>query len=271
MISEPQRRQYLSAMGITGWEARFCLPNALETPACDWEWQAPAEGTPSEKIHALLEQTAGTTDPEPLQPDRSASVRALLDDASDSNVSAEGHSSTDSQASPSTVAEHAPAPSPPLVGGLAAAPLRFSLTGAAINRRWLVLYAGEEASGDLELLHDLLSTAGLEPAEALECMPFDWPLIEAGWASEDPVQEARDGVRAFIQGGERRNGWKLEQLLWWGPLDSPLDAVMQLDQGSSATLQLPLWQGPALSELRRSGDTKRQLLPELLALGQKLA
>jgi hypothetical protein len=31
------RRQYLDAMGITAFASRYRLPNALATPACEWD------------------------------------------------------------------------------------------------------------------------------------------------------------------------------------------------------------------------------------------
>ena len=138
MTPEPQRLQYLEAMGLTAWASRYRLPNALPTPACEWETASPeAEGrrAPGERLHALLDEAAeaqvaaprpAPAEPEPRHRLSSGKARALLGDL----VPAEAKE-----------AEHeAPRPGPVQQRGEA---LRFTLQVACLDGRWLVLLPGK--------------------------------------------------------------------------------------------------------------------------------
>ncbi|MBE0490489.1 MAG: hypothetical protein IBX53_15590, partial [Halomonas sp.] len=87
MITEPQRLQYLEAMGLTAWVARYALPNARPTPACEWELpEAPPAEAPGDRLHALLDEAsevppARSVEPEPpraARAPRPGMARALL-------------------------------------------------------------------------------------------------------------------------------------------------------------------------------------------------
>ncbi|MCA1770918.1 MAG: hypothetical protein LC652_13595, partial [Halomonas sp.] len=91
MTTEPQRLQYLEAMGLTAWVARYALPNARPTPACEWALpEAPPAEAPGERLHALLDEAreSAPARPTPQQPTRAArtarapkpgTARALLE------------------------------------------------------------------------------------------------------------------------------------------------------------------------------------------------
>ncbi|HET8791227.1 MAG TPA: hypothetical protein VFM75_08455, partial [Modicisalibacter sp.] len=56
MTTEPQRSQYLEAMGFTAWVSRYRLPNAAPTPACEWlEPDVVPTQPPAQRLHALLD------------------------------------------------------------------------------------------------------------------------------------------------------------------------------------------------------------------------
>ncbi len=55
MTPEVTRRHYLDAMGITGWAARYQLPNALPTEVCEWDDTPEAATPPRERLQALLD------------------------------------------------------------------------------------------------------------------------------------------------------------------------------------------------------------------------
>lgn len=46
MTPEPQRLQYLEAMGVTAWVARYQLPNARPSETCEWELPEPGDTSP---------------------------------------------------------------------------------------------------------------------------------------------------------------------------------------------------------------------------------
>ena len=55
MIGDPQRLQYLEAMGITTWTSRYRFVNARPTEQVEWETApAPEKPAPGQRLHALL-------------------------------------------------------------------------------------------------------------------------------------------------------------------------------------------------------------------------
>ncbi|MFO7647718.1 hypothetical protein [Halomonas campaniensis] len=261
MTPEPQRLQYLEAMGLTAWVARYALPNARPTPACDWELpEAPPPEAPGERLHALLDEAVKTPSvpreaPEPSlrvrgqRPVGPGKARALLGGAPPEATPPADDSASD---------EAAVAP---------AEALHFTFQVTCLEGRWLLLLPGEAAPErtHLALLGNLLQAAGV-PAQALPPFePFRWPLQE-GLPVEAPLDEARQGVQAFVAGARRR-GWQPERLLLFGH-DEALDRVLTVADGRCPLLELPAWQGPALAELAVSAEAKRALLPQLLAWGQ---
>ncbi len=163
-------------------------------------------------------------------------------------------------------AESAASPSP----AAPAKPLHFTLSCVCIGNRWLSLHPGELTPHAQRLLGNLLFAAGIEQ-NAPEVTLFKWPPMANAFAVEEPLEEAREGLSAFITGSASRKQWALERVLWWGEDERGADTLRVLDvQGAhSQTLTLPLWQGPALERLLQSGEAKRALWPALSALAQE--
>lgn len=254
-------------MGITAWAAKYQLPNALPTEACEWEETAPAVTPPRERLQALLDdapaprsQTAKSQTAERQPPDEAiaspAAVRALLD----AEPQGAAKQPAAQPASPST---ETAAP---------AKPLKFSLGCVCLAGRWLVLQAGEMSPLEQQLLGNLLQAAGIQQGPLPSVTHFTWPQMANAFVEEDPLDEAREGLAAFVAGSESRQGWQLERLLWWGELgpdQSPLDRILNVTDGQSQTLSLPVWQGPALASLLEGTHRKRDFWPALQALGQQ--
>ncbi|NYS60654.1 hypothetical protein [Vreelandella salicampi] len=259
MNTEVVRRQYLDAMGITAWASRYRLPNALETPACEWEDTAPKPVSPSQRLHTLLDdaqqaEQARKKAPSPAQ-SSPASVRALLDDAP-------AKTPPDTPPSPAQATAESLAPSHE--------PVTFTLSCFCLSGRWLSLHAGQLSTQEQTLLANLYRAAGVSLSHPLQQMTFTWPPVAGGPAPEEPLEEAREGVNAFISGAAGRNGWALERVLWWNDANtSPFSEVLDIAEDRSYTLELPVWQGPTLASLLESADAKRALLPSLIALGQQ--
>ncbi|AZM94597.1 MAG: hypothetical protein GYB28_08700 [Gammaproteobacteria bacterium] len=277
MTPDVIRRQYLEAMGITAWASRYQLPNARPTEACEWE-DAPAVTPPRERLHALLDdapaprsrhQSAeGDSTPaatgSALSPSSApAAVRALLgqppapdNKPADAPVAAAQESSTQEKSPVSKVE-----------------PLTFSLSCICVGGRWLSLHEGEITPIEQQLLANMLRAAGVLNGEMPAVTYFKWPPMANTFTPQEPLEEAQDGVAAFIAGAAGRQGWQLERLLWWGADeladDSPLARVMAVSQQQSKTLSLPVWQGPALRTLAEHASAKRKLWPALVSLGQQ--
>src|SRR5690554_7936995 len=64
-------------MGLTAWVARYALPNARPTPACDWELpEAPPAEAPGERLHALLDEAREVPpSPRPAEPEPPRAAR----------------------------------------------------------------------------------------------------------------------------------------------------------------------------------------------------
>nr|WP_284046942.1 hypothetical protein [Halomonas llamarensis] len=249
-------------MGITAWASRYRLPNALETPACEWEDATPTPVSPSQRLHTLLDDAQqaeqARKNAPPAAQSSPASVRALLDDA------------------PVKTALAAPPSSAPLTTPVTEStepsrePVTFTLSCFCLSERWLSLHVGQLSAQEQTLLANLYRAAGVLLSHPLQQMRFTWPPMAGGPAPEAPLEEARDGIHAFISGAAGRNEWTLERVLWWGDAEaSPLSEVLDIAEGRSRTLELPVWQGPSLAPLLESADAKRALLPSLLALGQQ--
>ena len=147
------------------------------------------------------------------------------------------------------------------------AALRFALRIACLAQRWLVVLPSESEpqSSETRLLHNLFQAAGIGGGEPLTFEFFRWPLIE-GHPVEAPLEEAREGLRAFIE-GTRRRGWAPERLLLFGTSDAL--EHLELSASGGDWLGMPVWQGPALEKLAQSAEAKRALWPTLLAWRQE--
>ncbi|CEP37777.1 MULTISPECIES: hypothetical protein [unclassified Halomonas] len=275
MNQEVTRRHYLDAMGITAWAAKYQLPNALPTEACEWEETTPAPTPPRERLQALLDDA-----PAPRR--QTAKPQAPAPPSSETQTSAE------TIASPSAVrallGQDKPGPANPMAEQSVTAaeaatdkpakPLAFSLSCVCLEGRWLVLQAGAMSVLEQQLLANLLQAVDIQPGALPEASHFTWPQMANAFAVEDPLDEAREGLAAFIAGGASRQGWQLERLLWWGELgpdQAPLDRILNVTEGQSETLALPVWQGPALASLLDGTHRKRDLWPALKTLGQQWA
>lgn len=258
MTTEPQRLQYLEAMGLTAWVARYALPNARPTPACDWELpEALPVEAPGERLHALLDEAAREAPSEkPAPPIRERSQRPAGPGKARALLGAEPVESLSALELPPVSVS--PAES--------AEPLRFAFQAACLEGRWLVLLAGARPPDhtELRLLTHLLRAAGIEASPPV-FQAFRWPL-EEGLPVGEPLEEARQGLQAFVAGARRR-GWAPERLLLFGE-DETLGQVLSLQDERCPLLDLPAWQGPSLEALTGSAEGKRALLPQLLSWGQ---
>lgn len=263
MTPEVVRRHYLEAMGITAWASRYQLPNARPTEACEWDDTPAVPTPPRERLQALLddapaprapEQAPPATDEVPASP---SAVRALLGD------------------SPSATSKPAEAPVEPTPSEaqVAKEPLQFGVSCVCIGGRWLSVHAGEINASEQRLLANICQAVGLAGGSLPEVMFFKWPPMANAFEPEDPLEEAREGVNAFISGAASRQQWRLERILWWGadatdPDSTSLAKVLDVDNQQSRTLELPVWQAPSLATLLHSADAKRNLWPALHALAQ---
>lgn len=276
MNQEVTRRHYLDAMGITSWGARYQLPNARPSEACEWEDAAPDAIPPRERLQALLDD-APSPKRQPSKPQAAESPVSTEAIASPSAVRAllgQDKPTPQKQASdkPVTADPATSAPSADAAPAARAKPLAFALSCLCLNGRWLMLQAGEMSALERQLLANLLHAAGVHRGELPQVTHFSWPPMTNAFAVEDPLAEAREGVAAFIEGQASRQGWQLARLLWWGELGSeqaPLDNVLNIAEGHSNTLSLPVWQGPTLAALLEGARSKRDVWPALRALGQQ--
>lgn len=269
MVTERARRQYLDAMGIHLWVARHPLPNALPSSLPEVEAVADDEVPQDhhQRLHALIdefdrpESASMPTPAAPETPSRETgrparSVRALLDNGRNKHDVAADSAPVSAAAAPVLEDTDTPprdvAPSP---AGSPHEPLRFAVQVAALDGRWLVLLARDEALTAQEetLLKAIFQAGGVEPSASLSCQRFGWPMME-GLPVDDALDEARQGFKAFLA-GRRARGWTPERLLLFGQLPV-LEEVLDVHDGQSRVLELPLWQGPALESLETASSRR---------------
>lgn len=272
-------------MGITAWAAKYQLPNALPTEACEWEDSTPAPTPPRERLQALLDDAPAprrqTSKPQTPERQSSAPQAAGETIASPSAVRAllgQDEQSQD-QKKPALASPDASTPGVEAAPATPAKPLKFELSCVCLEGRWMVLQAGEMSPLEQQLLANLLQAAGIQRGALPEVSHFTWPQMANAFVVEDPLDEAREGLAAFIAGSASRQGWRLERLLWWGELNAepdtnsgaeqaPLERILNVTEGQSKTLSLPLWQGPSLGSLLDGSQSKHDLWPALQALSQ---
>lgn len=300
-MNEPQRLQYLEAMGLTAWVGRYRLPNAAPTETCVWEEPtSPAAEPPAARLQALIGDAAAPARPAsapgadakdqwPAAPhpgqakdgaadrgeDKPAGkgigrARAMLTgeapaaSALQEGVAREsGGNETRGGASAETPAASAGEAAEATPGEA----LRFSLQIAALDGRWLLVLPAEAPPGAMRrrLLANLLRAAGIRPAEMPAFQHFRWPMMDELPVAA-PLEEARDGLRAFLD-GRRRHGWRPERLLVFGE-DATLSRVLALEGDTCPLLELPAWQGPSLEALATDAKAKRALWPVLRHWGE---
>ena len=266
MTPEVARRYYLDAMGITAWASRYQLPNALPTEACEWD-DTPSEKTPPrDRLQAVLDDA-----PLPRKEAKPSEVSAPSPEASPSSVRA-----LLGQAPPAAEppVKEAVSPAPKPAPAASAKPLRFALSCVCIGQRWLSLHPGDITPKEQQLLSNILQAASIQQGEMPSIMLFEWPPMANAFEVGEPLEEAREGLSAFIAGSAGRKGWKLKRVLWWGEHETQHAAndilqVLNVQQAHSQTLALPIWQGPSLAELIQNPQAKRELWPALNTLGQE--
>ena len=266
MTPEVARRYYLDAMGITAWASRYQLPNALPTEACEWDDTPPEKTPPRDRLQAVLDDA-----PPPRKEAKPAELSTPSPEASPLSVRA-----LLGQAPPVAeppVKKEAVSPAPKPTPATSAKPLRFALSCMCIGQRWLSLHPGNITPKEQQLLSNILQAASIQQGELPSIMLFEWPPMANAFEVAEPLEEAREGLSAFIAGSASRKGWKLERVLWWGEHETPhADEVLQVlnvQQTHSQTLALPIWQGPSLAGLIQSPQAKRELWPALNVLGQE--
>ncbi|WP_027965990.1 hypothetical protein [Halomonas halocynthiae] len=262
MTNELHRLQYLDAMGLTAWVPRYHLPNARPSETASWpdvavdtlpSKEAAPVLAPREQLQALLDTRAAAL------PDKS------LEGAPRPEVSVGAKTPRPEQ-------PEAP-PAQVQVQGQAQAEVQpqahwhFSMQLGCVGERWLVVVPGEQVLADreLRLLGNLFAAAGIALAHRPVLETYRWPPLQESslqTVSENPAQDARDGLCAFLSGRERM-GWKTpRQVLVFG-MNKMLEALLACEDNHSATLDVPVWQGPELDALSISAEEKRALWPRL--------
>lgn len=275
-MAVPHQLQYLDAMGLRAWTARYQLPHAAETSACEWAEVAAvpdAAEPPTQRLQSLIDEAPAST---PSVSSALTAVRrsegvsgrfkALLED--EAGVSANtalpkaGHlAASDSQ----SIGDEQ-------TSSIMQAALRFTLQVTVLERRWLVALVQPVMPNihEQRLLAAMLSSVGIQPAERVSFIDFQWPMME-GLLTESPLIEAQQGIKAFLE-GRAHEGLSLEKLVLFG--DSEAEAmnafrqVLDIDGVQSGLLSLPVWQAPSLASLLVSAECKAELWPALHALGQ---
>ncbi|MEO1855021.1 MULTISPECIES: hypothetical protein [Chromohalobacter] len=265
MAGDVQRLQYLEAMGLGAWTSRYRLPNARPTPQCEWDMPAQPDTTPNHgaRLQALLDDVAAPAAPStsPAREPAPAPEKGPADKPAGSRARAlllgEAASETPSEAAPA-------APASETTGQAPREALRYAVQVAALDGRWLLLLPEAQAPDPRmrQLLVNLLRTAGIEAATEPAFQSFQWPLVDNAPVAA-PLDEARDGLRAYLNGQARR-GWRPERLMVFGE-DETLTTVLAVDEAHSETLDLPCWRLPSLATLMTSADAKRALWPRLVA------
>ena len=139
--------------------------------------------------------------------------------------------------------------------------VRFTWAVAALDGRWLIVCPGRALGTEAQaLLRALLGACRITPGHWPVFEQLDWPMIE-GLPSPAPLDEAREGVKAFLSGREGR-GWVPERVMVFGQ-DEQAAAVLNIDDGKSHLLGLPVWQGPALEDVLGEWTQKRRLWSQL--------
>ncbi|MCX2525002.1 hypothetical protein [Larsenimonas rhizosphaerae] len=263
MVSEFYRRQYLEAMGLPMWEARYQLPHALPTPVCDWPEKPAVAPQPGTRGMAALrdaaapvsESAAAITPPDSATAESVVSARALLDDIRTST-----DSSPASAGKPAAAQEVESSAADPVVDTVPQE-VRFTWAVAALEGRWLVVVPGRALGTEAQaLLKALLVACRITPGHWPVFEQLGWPMIE-GLPSPAPLDEAREGVKAFLS-GRRGRGWVPERVMVFGQ-DEQVASVLKIEDGESHLLGLPVWQGPALEDMLGEWTQKRRLWPRL--------
>lgn len=285
MIGDPQRLQYLEAMGITAWASRYRFANALTTEQSEWQIpSAPEKPAPGQRLHALLETPAPTAEPRRAgaeaesgkdsgagaRPASSAGhepmpalsrARALLDgSASDPASGGRDTSRSAAQSESAPPAQSTGAVESPVEPS--ADPLRFTLSLAVLGGRWWLMLPGERtlSTAGQALLEQMLRSVALPPSWS-PVSRLTWPLMDV--PAVDPAGEARDGIQVFCAGQARRHDLAIDGAIVvgderWAPL---LSESSDGDTWAYHALPHP-------DDLLSSAKGKRDCWPQLQSIAQ---
>lgn len=298
MTSEPHRLQYLEAMGLTAWVARYQLPNARPSEACEWPEPSAElsvrpgaepsgkQQTPGARLQALL---TPQVEPVPASPADQADPENHGMSSGEPLVDAESHAPPRrpmprrARALLGDLAPEEGAGLPEYKQGqepgsgrasssVEQTPWQFSLQVACLDGRWLVLAPGEQALSvtEVRLLARLFAAADMALEQPPSFERYRWPPFQVASQGvqalgqglcQDPRQDAQDGLCAFLA-GRQRLGWKPRRVFVFG-MNEMLEALLAIDGEHSASLDLPVWLGPELGALSTSATAKRALWPRL--------
>ncbi|GHB19629.1 hypothetical protein [Salinicola rhizosphaerae] len=270
MTPDPQRLQYLEAMGITAWTSRYRFVNARESERSEWQLpEAPKKAAPGERLHALLEtpadaagRSAGhaageapTPDASPSEAPASSRARALL-----------GEPPATAKAPPSALenAEAETGENDVFAPALERRdPLRFRLSLAILAERWWLILPGERplSSAGEALLNQQLAAAGL-PVEWRILSTFSWPLMDV--PTTDPEAEAREGIEVFCAGQAQRNALQVDGAIVVGA-DGAWAGLLPEAPADGESMSWQHWPHP--DDLLGSADAKRDCWPLLRRAG----
>jgi len=288
----------MEAMGLTLWTARYRLPNAEQTPACEWpDASRPAQVSPSQRLKALRQDTGSSADTVSGEPSSAVPLASTVDgtarppktvspqqEASNATASTptipfveRAHDSgvvtdpTSRPATPSTETAPRTAASTPstLQDSLA-----FSFHAITLGNCWWVLSPHQAFDTEsLALLNNILMAIGSDDRTPSRSIDFKWPMIE-GFKVEDPQAEAEDGVLAFVTGQQEQQGKSQTILLLADDTDENaqvLSRVLGINAGMSSLLELPVIQGAPLPALLSEASAKRALWQALISFASARA
>ncbi|KAA0019829.1 hypothetical protein F0A16_05795 [Salinicola corii] len=277
MIGDPQRLQYLEAMGIASWTSRYRFVNAKPTAQVEWEAAPePEEPAPGQRLQALLETPARPVERNRVADESSAQetaaplsrARALLggDTARAVSPRPSPDRTAGSDAAAVSPASKASGPEQALAdvakeAAPAVDPLRFTLSLSVIGERWWLMLPGERliSAAGQTLLGQMLKSVGM-PAGGAPLSSLTWPLMDM--PASDPIDEAREGIQVFCAGQARRHGMNVD------------GAIVVGDEVWSSLLSDPAnefeWAChhlPHPDDLLASANAKRECWPLLQAAG----
>ncbi|MGM8932686.1 hypothetical protein [Salinicola halophyticus] len=290
MIADPQRLQYLEAMGIAAWTSRYRFVNARPTEQGEWQVAAePDKPAPGQRLQALLETPSSPVardhpavsapEPEigvPSEPAASppARARALLEGVSPATVSSSA--ATPRQASPSA---SSPVGSAEEVAKrpVLADPLRFTLSLAVIGDRWWLMLPGDRplSTAGHALLEQMLRSVGV-PGDGAALSSLSWPLMDV--PASDPADEAREGIQVFCAGQAQRHGLTIDGAIVvgdeiWAPLLNDVEKNAENSAGRNSSdddagsdVGWTCHSLPHPDDLLTSADAKRECWSRLQSL-----
>ncbi len=235
-MNERLRLDYLDAMGIVQYAARFSLPNALPSPVIEIaDWADEEEITPT--ANNLTAQNASAAMPE--------SIRSLLEKEAASLAPAQPSEKTFAHTRKETAT---------------AAPLfRCQTAYWLIDDLLVIAETPRMDNPQLTLLRNILKAIG-RSEQLANAQQFSWPLSQN---KDKTLAAARDHFQGMIDGGALKNT-AARQIICFGNTANTL--LTQTDSDSTQTTQYRDWPIIAvcalhemLAEPSRKADTWRAL------------